>query len=87
LLKDVVTTDTPLIGIEPSAILGFRDEYPDLVPDHLVAAAQALAPHTLLFEEFIAREAERGRICTERFTSARGQSTAWTLPAEIARFN
>ncbi len=70
LLKDVVTTDTPLIGIEPSAILGFRDEYPDLVPDHLVAAAQALAPHTLLFEEFIAREAERGRICTERFTSA-----------------
>ncbi len=32
LLKDVVTAETPLIGIEPSCILGFRDEYPDLVP-------------------------------------------------------
>ena len=32
LLKDVITDDTPMIGIEPSAILGFRDEVPDLVP-------------------------------------------------------
>jgi FAD/FMN-containing dehydrogenase/Fe-S oxidoreductase len=69
LLKDVVTTDMPLIGIEPSAILGFRDEYPDLVPDRLGAAAQALAPHTLLLDEFIAREADRGRIRPEQFTT------------------
>jgi Fe-S oxidoreductase len=32
LLKDVITAGAPLIGLEPSAILGFRDEYPDLVP-------------------------------------------------------
>ena len=33
LLKDVVSSQTPLVGIEPSAILGFRDEIPDLVPE------------------------------------------------------
>ena len=40
LLKDVITDDTPMIGIEPSAILGFRDEVPDLVQAHLVEPAQ-----------------------------------------------
>ena len=36
LLKDIVTDETPMIGIEPSAILGFRDEVPDLVPAKLI---------------------------------------------------
>jgi Fe-S oxidoreductase len=57
-----------LIGIEPSAILGFRDEVPDLVPENLVQAAEALAKHALLIGEFIAREADRGRIRREAFT-------------------
>jgi Fe-S oxidoreductase len=35
LLKDVISENTPLVGIEPSAILTFRDEYPDLVDDNL----------------------------------------------------
>jgi hypothetical protein len=43
------------LGIEPSAILGFRDEYPDLVPTHLKEAAKSLAKHALLLDEFIAR--------------------------------
>ncbi len=68
LLKDVVTPETPMVGIEPSAILGFRDEVPDLVPDCLVEAANALAKHALLIDEFIAREADRGRIRREAFT-------------------
>jgi FAD/FMN-containing dehydrogenase/Fe-S oxidoreductase len=68
LLKDVIAADTPLIGIEPSAILGFRDEVPDLVPAHLVSAAKALAKHALLIDEFIAREADLGRIRHEVFT-------------------
>ena len=68
LLKDVVTPETPMVGIEPSAILGFRDEVPDLVPDRLVEAANALAKHALLIDEFIAREADRGRIRREAFT-------------------
>jgi Fe-S oxidoreductase len=67
LLKDVVTEGTPLIGIEPSAILGFRDEFPDLMPAHLKSAAQSLAKHALLFDEFIAREAAAGRIRRESF--------------------
>ena len=68
LLKDVVTSETPLVGIEPSAILGFRDEVPDLVPERLVEAAKAVAKHAILIDEFIAREADRGRIRREAFT-------------------
>ena len=68
LLKDVVTATTPLVGIEPSAILGFRDEVPDLVPERLVDAAKALAGNVLLIDEFIAREADAGRIRREAFT-------------------
>lgn len=68
LLKDLVMADTPLIGIEPSAILGFRDEVPDLVPIRLIGAAKTLAKHTLLIDEFIANEADRGKIRREHFT-------------------
>jgi FAD/FMN-containing dehydrogenase/Fe-S oxidoreductase len=68
LLKDVVSAESPLIGIEPSAILGFRDEVPELVPESLVQAAEALAKNVLLIDEFIAREADRGRIRREAFT-------------------
>ena len=70
-LKDLVNEGSPLIGIEPSAILGFRDEYPDLVPAHLKGATQRLAGQTLLFDEFVAREAEAGRIQAESFHHAR----------------
>ncbi|MFD2573408.1 FAD-binding and (Fe-S)-binding domain-containing protein [Spirosoma soli] len=67
-LKDIITTDTPLVGLEPSAILTFRDEYPDLVDESLVADAKRIAEHALTFEEFIAREADAGRIRPEQFT-------------------
>jgi len=68
LLADVITDAAPLVGIEPSAILGLRDEYPDLVPERLVAAANQLAARTFLIDEFLAREAARGRITSESFT-------------------
>ncbi len=70
LLAPVITDATPLIGIEPSALLGFRDEYPDLMPPELMAPARQLAAHALLFEEFIAREIDRGRITRAAFTTA-----------------
>jgi FAD/FMN-containing dehydrogenase/Fe-S oxidoreductase len=73
LLAPVITAESPLIGFEPSAILGFRDEFPDLVPPALVASANRLAQHALLFEEFIAREADRGRIRRESFTTTSRQ--------------
>jgi len=68
LLKDVVSEEMPLIGIEPSAILAFRDEYPELVEENLREASEKLAKNALLFEEFIAREIDAGRISREQFT-------------------
>ncbi len=67
LLADVVTAEAPLIGIEPSALLGFRDEYPDLVPVPWRERARRLARQALLFDEFIVREVEAGRIRREAF--------------------
>jgi FAD/FMN-containing dehydrogenase/Fe-S oxidoreductase len=67
LLADLISAETPLIGIEPSALLTFRDEYPDLVSDSLVEKAQSLATHSLLFDEFIAREIDAKRIKSETF--------------------
>ncbi|SKB73185.1 FAD/FMN-containing dehydrogenase [Parapedobacter luteus] len=67
-LKDVITADTPLIGIEPSAILTFRDEYPELVDEQWVADAARLAKHALLIDEFILQEMNAGNIDSAYFT-------------------
>ncbi len=68
LLKDIVSHGTPLVGIEPSAILTFRDEYPDLVSEELIEDAKKLALNALQFDEFIAREADLKHIPKEVFT-------------------
>jgi len=68
LLKDIISQKTPLIGIEPSAILSFRDEYIDLVPENLKIDAQNIATHALLFEEFISREIDARRITKDTFS-------------------
>jgi FAD/FMN-containing dehydrogenase/Fe-S oxidoreductase len=65
--KDIVTAETPLLGIEPSAILSFRDEYPRLVSAELREPARQLGQNALLIEEFLAREAEAGRIRPAQF--------------------
>jgi Fe-S oxidoreductase len=70
LLKDLITSDTPLVGIEPSAILAFRDEYPDLATPDREKDAQKLAANAFLFEEFILREVEKGNISSDHFTKA-----------------
>jgi len=49
----------PVLGLEPSCILGFRDEIPALVKGE---GAKQLAAHALTFEEFLAREADEGRL-------------------------
>ena len=69
LLKDKVSEQIPLVGIEPSCILSFRDEYPDLVPADLRLQAQQLGRNALLFDEFIMREVAAGRITTNDFKS------------------
>jgi Fe-S oxidoreductase len=65
--KDIVSAERPLLGIEPSAILSFRDEYPRLVSPERREVARQLGQHALLVEEFLAREAEAGRIRPEQF--------------------
>ena len=66
IFKDHITENTPLIGIEPSAILSFRDEYLRLADDHL--AAEKIAKHTLTIEEFLSGQFEKGNIDTHIFT-------------------
>jgi Fe-S oxidoreductase/FAD/FMN-containing dehydrogenase len=69
LLKDVVTEEIPLIGIEPSAILTFRDEYPDLVDKNLEEDAKNLAKNVFMIEEFLSKEIEAKRISKSTFTT------------------
>lgn len=69
LLKDLVSDTIPVIGIEPSAILTLRDEYPELVPFEKLAHARQIAKNCFLFEEWFAKEIERGKIRQDQFTT------------------
>lgn len=69
LLSSIVNEQNPLVGIEPSAILSFRDEYPELVRQHLRSKASELAKHVYTIEEFIAKMHQEGKITSEQFTS------------------
>lgn len=68
LFSQLADDSKPLIGIEPSAILSFRDEYPRLVPARLKKQAEKLKKDTLLFDEFLSREIRKGHISKESFT-------------------
>ncbi len=68
MLRDLVSDERPLIGIEPSALLTFRDEYPEIAGSALTGDARAIARNALLFEEFICREMEKGNISSAQFT-------------------
>lgn len=68
-LSPLITAETPLIGIEPSAILTFRDEYPDLVEESQLETAKDLAANTFLIDEFLAREIKSGRILKSQFNT------------------
>jgi FAD/FMN-containing dehydrogenase/Fe-S oxidoreductase len=49
----------PIVGLEPSCLLTLRDELLSLRADDV---AKAISAHALLFEEFLVREAEAGRL-------------------------
>jgi FAD/FMN-containing dehydrogenase/Fe-S oxidoreductase len=66
-LQALISADQPLIGIEPSALLTFRDEIPALVDADKRAQAEALKPNCLLIDEFIAREFKEGNISADDF--------------------
>ncbi|HUQ97426.1 MAG TPA: hypothetical protein VM010_07165, partial [Chitinophagaceae bacterium] len=69
LFQNLISDQTPLIGIEPSAILTFRDEYPDLADDAYLEAAKRLAKNVFLIDEFLAKEIENGTISKVQFTA------------------
>jgi FAD/FMN-containing dehydrogenase/Fe-S oxidoreductase len=73
ILKKIITRDIPLIGIEPSAILTFRDEYPDLAGDDLREPSLLLSENSFLLEEFICREFKAGRIKQELFNKNKSE--------------
>jgi FAD/FMN-containing dehydrogenase/Fe-S oxidoreductase len=68
-LSPLISSESPLIGIEPSAILTFRDEYPDLVNAEQLDAAKELASHAFLIDEFLAAEIKAGNISSNQFTA------------------
>ena len=70
-LSGIISDELPLVGVEPSAILGFRDEYPELAGEELTEKAQRIATNSYLIDEFISREFAAGRIRQESFTDER----------------
>jgi Fe-S oxidoreductase len=68
LLSPLITEETPLVGIEPSAILTFRDEYIDLADDERLSAARQLSANVFLIDEFIAKEIAKGNIRAAQFS-------------------
>lgn len=67
IFKEVITDETPLIGIEPSAILTFRDEYIRLATDK--KAAENIAKNVFTFEEFLSNEHQKNNFETTVFSS------------------
>lgn len=65
--KELITKNTPLVGIEPSAILTFRDEYLRLADDKI--SAKMIAENTFTIEEFIKQEFEKNNILASSFTT------------------
>ena len=66
-LSGIIGKDLPLIGIEPSAILGFRDEYAELAGAGLKETAKDLSAYCFMVDEFISNEFKAGRIGRDMF--------------------
>jgi Fe-S oxidoreductase len=58
-LAPYVERGTPVVGLEPSCLLGLRDEFKAMLPG---AETDALAAQAMLFEEFLVREQQAGRL-------------------------
>ncbi len=63
----LISKEKPLIGLEPSAILSFRDEYLRLASNK--KDANQISQNTFTIEEFIKSEIEKGNIIADQFTT------------------
>ncbi|MDB4292501.1 FAD-binding protein [Maribacter sp.] len=70
-LKVFADAKIPVVGIEPSAVLSFRDEYKRFSDDAETTAA--IAANAFLIEEFIAKEIQLGTITMAQFTKKERQ--------------
>lgn len=59
--------NTCLVGVEPSAILTFRDEYPDLLREEYHEYSKTVSQYTFTIEEFLAEELDRGNLTPTDF--------------------
>lgn len=69
-MNQFVKGELSLVGIEPSAILSFRDEYPDLLRGELKEKAKKLAESVFTIEEFLHLEFQKERISRDLFTDS-----------------
>ncbi|MDH5608605.1 MAG: 4Fe-4S dicluster domain-containing protein, partial [Cyclobacteriaceae bacterium] len=69
LFYPIVSEQVPLVGIEPSTILTFRDEYIDMLRGEEKEMARKVAKNTLTIEEFLAREMDKGNISSSQFVT------------------
>ncbi len=92
IFSELIDESVYLVGIEPSAILSFRDEYVDLVEENLLDKAKLLAERAVTIEEFIMLQAESGNITPDQFTTSalhimlhgHCQQKAWGLEPKVA---
>ncbi|MBI3129066.1 MAG: FAD-binding protein [Candidatus Tectomicrobia bacterium] len=69
-LYPALSAQTPIIGLEPSCLLTFRDEYPDLIP---APEARMLAKSSFMLEEFLVGLKATGELDL-RFREAPGRA-------------
>lgn len=75
LLEGIISNKTPLLGVEPSAILTFRDEYLDFFGSEIkendlyYRKAKKLSENCMMIDEFLANEIKKGNVKQESFTS------------------
>jgi len=65
-LKKFADEGYPVVGLEPSAILTFRDEYKRFSNDF--ETTNAIALNAFLLEEFLSQEIQKGELTSNRFT-------------------
>lgn len=67
-LSALVSEHLPLVGIEPSTLLTFRDEYPDILRGNVRGEATRIGRLSMLLEEFLAEAMDRGQIDSSSFS-------------------
>ncbi len=69
-LLPYVEAGIPVVGVEPSCVTAFRDDYRDLVPGE---ATERVAAHVTMIEDFLAKEWTSGRLDPTGVFEKRGE--------------